>query len=441
MAAAHARGGQQRALGSTVHTHRVEPVTRARRVETTARPQERTDHMAVGQDQADQQCPQNTAYGCAREPRGRTYNFSHLAATATASPDTRRRARDKAASRSAASAVEPACAVPGSARTTTRHPWGNTPSRSRIRCRRRRATAWRTTEPPTARLTTKPARGSCPGRDGVAVLSGSEPARRCTTRRGLPALVPDRTVSVKSWLRRNRAVLGSTAAALAEPSGREFCTALAATRREDRASGAGVHPQPEAVGLGAPAVVRLESALAHRSAPNGGGDQVNLAGHGVPPEGGWNRTGAEWSSARPRYGACPDRVKPRAPTGWPPRPRRGNRTSSPAALRSGQIDTQTIASTRDTLQHLPVDNPLTDCVGSPLTSRQHGPLTRTTYTFDQGSCPHGTDGRSTYTLPLGGRHRRDTALSTRGCDYTWPSKKWISMRSGHALSIHSATWE
>ena len=39
---------------------------------------------------------------------------------------------------------------------------------------------------------------------------------------------------------------------------------------EDRATGAGAHAQAEAVGLGPPTVVRLERALAHRSAPNGG---------------------------------------------------------------------------------------------------------------------------------------------------------------------------
>lgn len=46
-------------------------------------------------------------------------------------------------------------------------------------------------------------------------------------------------------------------------SGRQASTALAATGRDDGAAGTGAHAQPEAVGLRAPAVVRLEGALAH----------------------------------------------------------------------------------------------------------------------------------------------------------------------------------
>src|SRR5437763_1327055 len=48
-------------------------------------------------------------------------------------------------------------------------------------------------------------------------------------------------------------------------SGGELGAALGPARGEDRASGTGAHAQPEAVGLRAPAVVRLEGALAHVS--------------------------------------------------------------------------------------------------------------------------------------------------------------------------------
>jgi len=46
-------------------------------------------------------------------------------------------------------------------------------------------------------------------------------------------------------------------------SGRDLGAALAATRGEDGAAGAGAHPRAEAVVLGPAAVVRLESPLAH----------------------------------------------------------------------------------------------------------------------------------------------------------------------------------
>jgi hypothetical protein len=49
------------------------------------------------------------------------------------------------------------------------------------------------------------------------------------------------------------------------PSGRQGFATLAPASGEDRTTRAGPHPQPEAVHLGAPAVVRLEGALAHGS--------------------------------------------------------------------------------------------------------------------------------------------------------------------------------
>src|SRR4051794_41686688 len=73
---------------------------------------------------------------------------------------------------------------------------------------------------------------------------------------GRPARRPDRTTAENSGRRRRRACAGNT-------SGGELLATLAPTAGEDRAAGAGAHPQPEAVGLGPAAVVRLERALAH----------------------------------------------------------------------------------------------------------------------------------------------------------------------------------
>src|SRR5688572_20178058 len=73
---------------------------------------------------------------------------------------------------------------------------------------------------------------------------------------GRPARRPDRTTAVNSGRRRRRACAGNT-------SGGEVLATLAPTAGEDRPARAGTHPQPEAVGLGPTAVVRLERALAH----------------------------------------------------------------------------------------------------------------------------------------------------------------------------------
>src|SRR4051812_7017982 len=77
---------------------------------------------------------------------------------------------------------------------------------------------------------------------------------------GRPARLPDRTTAVNSGRRRRRACAGST-------SGGELLATLAPTAGEDRPARAGAHPQPEAVGPGPPAVVRLERALAHEVLP------------------------------------------------------------------------------------------------------------------------------------------------------------------------------
>src|SRR4051794_15854962 len=77
---------------------------------------------------------------------------------------------------------------------------------------------------------------------------------------GRPARRPDRTTVVNSGRRRRRACAGNT-------SGGELLATLAPTTGEDRPARAGAHTQPEAVGLGPTAGVRLERALAHEVPP------------------------------------------------------------------------------------------------------------------------------------------------------------------------------
>src|SRR4051794_41955968 len=77
---------------------------------------------------------------------------------------------------------------------------------------------------------------------------------------GRPTRRPDRTTAVNSGRRRRRACAGNT-------SGGELLATLAPTAGDDRPARAGAHPQPEAVGLGPAAVVRLERALAHEVLP------------------------------------------------------------------------------------------------------------------------------------------------------------------------------
>jgi len=118
--------------------------------------------------------------------------------------------------------------------------------------RSRRATWWRTTDPPTPLLTISPTRaGSAPSR-----------GRTWSTRVGLGARRPVRTAAVKSVRRCIRCAAGSTG------SGCEASAALAAPRGEDRATSAGAHAKPETVGLGPTTVVGLERTLRHEVTPD-----------------------------------------------------------------------------------------------------------------------------------------------------------------------------
>lgn len=90
------------------------------------------------------------------------------------------------------------------------------------------------------------------------------------TSRRLPLRAPDLTAAVKSSPRSMRCAAAST-------SGSETSAALAATRREDGAAGAGAHALAEAVHLGATAVVRLKGPLAHGCTP---GRMIGTVRHG-----------------------------------------------------------------------------------------------------------------------------------------------------------------
>src|SRR3954462_9079951 len=95
---------------------------------------------------------------------------------------------------------------------------------------------------------------------------------------GRPTRRPDRTTAVNSGRRRRRACAGNT-------SGGELLATLAPTASDDRPARAGAHPQPEAVGLGPAAVVRLERALAHEGPPlpDRGGASPPADGHARGP--------------------------------------------------------------------------------------------------------------------------------------------------------------
>src|SRR3954469_12805795 len=112
---------------------------------------------------------------------------------------------------------------------------------------------------------------------------------------GRPARRPDRTTVVNSGRRRRRACAGST-------SGGELLATLAPTTGEDRPARAGAHTQPETVGLGPAAVVRLERALAHEVLP------LHDIGGAHPPAGGRARGGREDGGAAspgtPEAGSC-----------------------------------------------------------------------------------------------------------------------------------------
>src|SRR5689334_18993980 len=126
-----APGGQCRSLDRTVPVDGCVAVSGARRVVLADRPEQRADRPLIQLDESKQW-------------------VLHRAPPPSS--------RCRAASRSRASCSWSASPAPGSARTTTRLPGGKRSTLSRIRWRSLRFTLLRTTAPPTALLTTKPAR-------------------------------------------------------------------------------------------------------------------------------------------------------------------------------------------------------------------------------------------------------------------------------------------
>ncbi len=78
-------------------------------------------------------------------------------------------------------------------------------------------------------------------------------------------------------------------------SGSEASAALTAARRKDGATGAGAHPEPEAVGLGPTPVVGLERTLGHKGLRG----LTGAAGRGRPPLGRYELTGVTRQQGTP----------------------------------------------------------------------------------------------------------------------------------------------
>src|SRR4051794_41437620 len=139
---------------------------------------------------------------------------------------------------------------------------------------------------------------------------------------GRPRRCPDRTTAVNSGRRRRRACAGNT-------SGGELLATLAPATGDDRPPGAGAHPQPEAVGLGPAAVVRLERALAHEVLllqDIGGRAPAGRRARSGPGRGGAGRTPGDpgsWFSARKTGGGGGAPAPPRRLCRPPPAKPRG----------------------------------------------------------------------------------------------------------------------
>jgi hypothetical protein len=194
-----------------VNGQRLDRIGTAAGGEPAARRQRRRDPPAI-EPQHDQQGPNHrtgrgSRSGTRRQDTHRrppTLALLDLALSdlgAVGEPSNRR----SAPSRSSPSAELLAPADAGSARTTTRAPAGSAVNRDRIRCRNRRCTRCRVTEPPTVRPTTKPTLGPASGE-----VSATPGRARCTTTEPQVARRPRRTAVAKSSRRVSRAPAGST---------------------------------------------------------------------------------------------------------------------------------------------------------------------------------------------------------------------------------------
>lgn len=134
-------------------------------------------------------------YGADQHPSDRA-DLRHRRAT----PSINRWARRTAATNCVRNSPEPAAALLGSARTTTRSATSSSAHDVPTTCRNLRVTRCRSTAPPTALVTTKPTFGPPP----------PSSRRRWTTRSGWAARTPRWTVRPKSADRVSRFRAGST---------------------------------------------------------------------------------------------------------------------------------------------------------------------------------------------------------------------------------------
>jgi hypothetical protein len=94
----------------------------------------------------------------------------------------------------------------------------------------------------------------------------ASPTRRPATNATVPEPGATNTTTRSPWNARPVDTTRPTSALLVAPLRRQSGPALGPAAGEDRATRAGPHPDPEAVALGSPAVVRLVRPLRHRSA-------------------------------------------------------------------------------------------------------------------------------------------------------------------------------
>src|SRR5256714_2339768 len=187
---------QSQAPPRPVGRERLQGVRATGRVDPTARRHRRAYPTTVRDDGQRQHT--GTGVGRPRLGRGRR---------AHRGTGLRRRAAASAASRSLPRLWYGRSAAPGNARTTMSVPGGSCPNRSRTRCRSRRLPRLRSTAPPTALDTTKPARTSRRAGSERFSVSGNITWTTSTPR---VARRPARTAAANSPRRRRRCAVAST---------------------------------------------------------------------------------------------------------------------------------------------------------------------------------------------------------------------------------------
>ena len=239
------RSGQPAPLDAAMHGDRLESVGRAGRVVATHLPVHRADHETICAQEADQQELHRDSPASAARSAGELISTPHAS-------------RHRSSSR--ASSSYDAAAAPGRARTTTMLSRGS----------KAVALAGQVAQSPLHQV---------PGDGRPDGLGHHEAHSRCDEATQIGALGRrDQQVDHHQWTAaatatahdlsevkgRGQAVAGGEHARLLSASGSEAVAALATAGRQDRAAGAGAHPQAETVGLVPTPVVRLERALAQR---------------------------------------------------------------------------------------------------------------------------------------------------------------------------------